>query len=153
MKEKHDFTIRYDLDYFMTRLLGYLVTNKYLLDPNTHQVIQNVTDAENLFFEERRYGKAVTEALEIADEVLFRNVGLSQYDVVTDLLMEYYSDTFDLDTEKAMEYWTIRVLTEIPDLFDVFDNTIIGIDQLELDTNYDALVGRIVTFMSDNGLQ
>ncbi len=153
MKEKHDFTIRYDLDYFMTRLLGYLVANKYLLDPNTHQVIQNVTDAENLFFEERRYGKTVTEALEIADEVLFRNVGLSQYDVVTDLLMEYYSDTFDLDTEKAMEYWTIRVLTEIPDLFDVFDNTIIGIDQLELDTNYDALVSRIVTFMSDNGIQ
>ncbi len=153
MKEKHDFTIRYDLDYFMTRLLGYLVANKYLLDPNTHQVIQNVTDAENLFFEERRYGKTVTEALEIADEVLFRNVGLSQYDVVTDLLMEYYSDTFDLDTEKAMEYWTIRVLTEIPDLFDVFDNTIIGIDQLELDTNYDALVGRIVTFISDNGIQ
>lgn len=153
MKEKHDFTIRYDLDYFMTRLLGYLVANKYLLDPNTHQVIQNVTDAENLFFEERRYGKTVTEALEIADEVLFRNVGLSQYDVVTDLLMEYYSDTFDLDTEKAMEYWTIRVLTEIPDLFDVFDNTIIGIDQLELDTNYDALVDRIVTFMSDNGIQ
>lgn len=153
MKEKHDFTIRYDIDYFMTRLLGYLVANKYLLDPNTHQVIQNVTDAENLFFEERRYGKTVTEALEIADEVLFRNVGLSQYDVVTDLLMKYYSDTFELDSEKAMEYWTIRVLTEIPDLFDVFDNTIIGIDQLELDTNYDALVGRIVTFMSDNGIQ
>ncbi len=153
MKEKHDFTIRYDLDYFMTRLLGYLVANKYLLDPNTHQVIQNVTDAENLFFEERRYGKTVTEALEIADEVLFRNVGLSQYDVVTDLLMEYYSDTFELDSENAMEYWTIRVLTEIPDLFDVFDKTIIGIDQLELDTNYDALVSRIVTFMSDNGIQ
>lgn len=153
MKEKHDFTIRYDLDYFMTRLLGYLVAHKYLLDPYTHQVIQNVTDAENLFFEERRYGKTVTEALEIADEVLFRNVGLSQYDVVTDLLMEYYSDTFELDSEKAMEYWTIRALTEIPDLFDVFDDTIIGIDQLELDTNYDALVDRIVTFMSDNGIQ
>ncbi|MDE7420432.1 MAG: DUF1896 family protein [Muribaculaceae bacterium] len=153
MKEKHNYTIRYDLDYFMTRLLGYLIANKYIIDPETHQVIQNVTDAEDIFFEERRYGKTVTEALEIADEILFRNVGLSQYDVVTDLLMDNYSDTFGLDSEKAMEYWTVRVLTEIPDLFDDFDNTIIGIDQLELDTNYDALVGRIVIFMSDNGVQ
>ena len=70
MKEKHNYTIRYDLDYFMTRLLGYLVANKYIIDPGTHQVIQNVTDAEDIFFEERRYGKTVTEALEIADEVL-----------------------------------------------------------------------------------
>ena len=80
-------------------------------------------------------------------------MGLSQYDVVTDLLMDNYSDPFGLDSEKAMEYWTVRVLTEIPDLFDDFDNTIIGIDQLELDTTYDALVGRIVIFMSDNGVQ
>ena len=94
MKEKHNYTIRYDLDYFITRLLGYLVANKYILDPETHQVLQNVTDAEDIFFEERRYGKTVSEALEIADEALFRNVGLSQYDVVTDLLMENYSDTF-----------------------------------------------------------
>lgn len=42
MKEIHDFTSRYDLDYFMGRLLGFLVTNKFILDPETHQVVQNV---------------------------------------------------------------------------------------------------------------
>lgn len=153
MKEIHDFTSRYDLDYFMGRLLGFLVTNKYILDPETHQVVQNVLDAENTFYEQRLAGKLVPEAMEIAEEMLFQNVGLSQYDVVTEILMENYSDNFELDSEKAMEYWTIRVLTEIPDLFEEFDASVIGIDRLELDTNYNAVVGRVVNFMSDNGVQ
>lgn len=153
MKEIHDFTSRYDLDYFMRRLLGFLVTNKYILDPETHQVVQNVLDAENTFYEQRLAGKLVPEAMEIAEEMLFQNVGLSQYDVVTEILMENYSDNFELDSEKAMEYWTIRVLTEIPDLFEEFDASVIGIDRLELDTNYNAVVGRVVNFMSDNGVQ
>lgn len=153
MKEIHDLTSRYDLDYFMGRLLGDLVANKYILDPETHQVLQNVTDAENAFYEQRLAGKSVPEATEMADAILFRNVGLSQFDVVTDILMDNYSDNFELDTETAMEYWTIRVLTEVPDLFEEFDPTVIGIDQLELDTNLNAVVGRIVNFMSDNGVQ
>ena len=153
MKEIHDFTSRYDLDYFMRRLLGILVTNKYILDPETQQVVQNVLDAENAFYEQRLAGKLVPEALEIAEETLFQNVGLSQYDVVTEILMENYSDNFELDSEQAMEYWTIRVLTEIPDLFEEFDASVIGIDRLELDTNYNAVVGRVVNFMSDNGVQ
>lgn len=153
MKEIHDFTSRYDLDYFMGRLLGFLVTNKFILDPETHQVVQNVLDAENTFYEQRLAGKLVPEAMEIAEEMLFQNVGLSQYDVVTEILMENYSDNFELDSEKAMEYWTIRVLTEIPDLFEEFDASVIGIDRLELDTNYNAVVGRVVNFMSDNGVQ
>lgn len=77
MKEIHDFTSRYDLDYFMGRLLGFLVTNKFILDPETHQVVQNVLDAENAFYEQRLAGKLVPEALEIAEETLFQNVGLS----------------------------------------------------------------------------
>lgn len=153
MKEIHDFTSRYDLDYFMGRLLGFLVTNKFILDPEPHQVIQNVLDAENAFYEQRLAGKLVPEALEIAEETLFQNVGLSQYDIVTEILMENYSDNFELDSEQAMEYWTIRVLTEIPDLFEEFDASVIGIDRLELDTNYNAVVGRIVNFISDNGVQ
>lgn len=153
MKEIHDFTSRYDLDYFMGRLLGFLVTNKFILDPETHQVVQNVLDAENTFYEQRLAGKLVPEAMEIAEETLFQNVGLSQYDVVTEILMENYSDNFELDSEQAMEYWTIRILTEIPDLFEEFDASVIGIDRLELDTNYNAVVGRIVNFMSDNGVQ
>ena len=137
----------------MGRLLGFLVTNKFILDPETHQVVQNVLDAENAFYEQRLAGKLVPEALEIAEETLFQNVGLSQYDIVTEILMENYSDNFELDSEQAMEYWTIRVLTEIPDLFEEFDASVIGIDRLELDTNYNAVVGRIVNFMSDNGVQ
>lgn len=153
MKEIHDLTSRYDLDYFMRRLLGFLVTNKFILDPDTHQVIQNVLDAENVFYEQRLAGRLVPEALEIAEETLFRNVGLSQYDIVTEILMDNYSDNFELDSEQAMEYWTIRALTEIPDLFEEFDASVIGIDRLELDYNYNAVVGRIVNFMSDNGIQ
>lgn len=153
MKEIHDFTARYDLDFFMRKLLGFLVTNKFMLDPDIHQVVQNVIDAENAFYEQRLAGKLVPEALEIAEDTLFQNVGLSQYDIVTEILMENYSDNFELDSEQAMEYWTIRVLTEIPDLFEGFDPSVIGIDRFELDTNYNAVVGRIVNFMSDNGIQ
>ena len=74
MKEIHDFTARYDLDFFMRKLLGFLVTNKFMLDPDTHQVVQNVIDAENAFYEQRLAGKLVPEALEIAEDTLFQNV-------------------------------------------------------------------------------
>lgn len=153
MKEIHDFTSRYGLDYFMRRLLGYLVANKYILDPDTHHVVQNVMDAENAFYEQRLAGALVPEALEIAEAILFQNVGLSQYDIVTDILMENYSDNFELDSEQAMEYWTIRALTEIHDLFEEFDPSVIGIDRLELDAHYQIVTSRIVNFMSDNGIQ
>ena len=80
--------------------MGFLVTNKFILDPETHQVVQNVLDAENAFYEQRLAGKLVPEALEIAEETLFQNVGLSQYDIVTEILMENYSDNFELDSSK-----------------------------------------------------
>ena len=52
-----------------------------------------------------------------------------------------------------MEYWTNQVMTDIPDLFDGVDRMAIGVDALDLELMETEIVGRIVIYLSDNGLQ
>ncbi len=139
-------------DYFMRRLLTYLLENRYVIDPDTTTVIQNVEDAENAFSEARLAGRSVDEAMESADDSLFRNVGLSQYDIVAGIMEDLYSESGEPDSAE-LEYRTIRALTEIPDLFDGMDSDGLGIDPLEFDLHRDLLTGRINDFIQDYGVQ
>ena len=52
-----------------------------------------------------------------------------------------------------MEYWTTQVMTDIPDLFDGFDRQAIGVDALEMEQKETEIVGKIVIYLTDNGLQ
>ncbi len=52
-----------------------------------------------------------------------------------------------------VEYWTPQIMTDFPDLFDGLDRMPIGVDPLDLDTMKNQIVGSIVTYLSDNGLQ
>ena len=44
-------------------------------------------------------------------------------------------------------------MTDIPDLFDGFDRMAIGVDALELSIMENDIVGKIVIYLTDNGLQ
>ena len=44
-------------------------------------------------------------------------------------------------------------MTDIPDLFDGVDRMAIGVDALDLELRETEIVGRIVIYLSDNGLQ
>ena len=85
--------------------------------------------------------------------MLFSNIGASEYDTISELILENFGDTIDLDSEEAVEYWTNQVMTDIPDLFDGVDRMAIGVDALDLELMETEIVGRIVIYLSDNGLQ
>jgi hypothetical protein len=44
-------------------------------------------------------------------------------------------------------------MTDIPDLFDGFDRQAIGVDALEMEQKEAEIVGKIVIYLLDNGLQ
>ena len=142
-----------DLNYFYFYLLNYLQVNRYQVEADHPQIIANSTVALDIFGEARRKGSDVTQAEEEAMSVLFTNIGESEYHIVTEILLENFRDTIDLDCEAAVEYWTPQIMTDIPDLFDGFDRMAIGVDPLDLDTMKNEIVGSIVTYLSDNGLQ
>ena len=85
--------------------------------------------------------------------VLFSNIGESEYNTVSELILENFGDSIDLDSEIAVEYWTNQVMTDIPDLFDGVDRMAIGVDALDLELMETEIVGKIVIYLSDNGLQ
>ena len=142
-----------DLNYFYFYLLNYLQENRFQVEADHPQIIANASAALDFFEEARRKGSDITQAEEEAMSVLFSNIGESEYNIVTEIILENFRDTIDLDCEAAVEYWTPQIMTDIPDLFDGFDRMAVGVDTLDLDIRKNELVGAIVTYLSDNGLQ
>lgn len=142
-----------DFNYYYLYLLQYLRSNKYEVDNDHPQLQANSIAALDAFEEARRNGATVTMAEEEAIRVLFTNIGESEYNIVSELILENFGDTIDLDCEEAVEYWTNQVMTDIPDLFDGLDRMAIGLDPLDLSIMENEIVGKIVIYLSDNGLQ
>ena len=142
-----------DFNYYYFYLLQYLQLNKYLVDPDHPQIISNSIAALDAFENARRSGANVPMAEAEAISVLFSNIGASEYDTISELILENFGDTIDLDSEEAVEYWTNQVMTDIQDLFDGVDRMAIGVDALDLELRETEIVGKIVTYLSDNGLQ
>ncbi|WP_300832062.1 DUF1896 family protein [uncultured Duncaniella sp.] len=143
----------YDFNYYYLYLLQYLRSNKYEVDNDHPQLQANSIAALDAFEEARRNGATVTMAEEEAIRVLFTNIGESEYNIVSELILENFGDTIDLDSTEAVEYWTNQVMTDIPDLFEGFDRMAIGLDPLDLSIMENEIVGKIVIYLSDNGLQ
>lgn len=133
--------------------MQFLHSNKYEFDAEDPQLLSNSTSALQAFEEARRNGASVTMAEEEAMRVLFTNIGESEYNIVSELILENFGDTIDLDSTEAVEYWTNQLMTDIPDLFDGFDRMAIGVDALELSIMENDIVGKIVIYLTDNGLQ
>lgn len=142
-----------DFNYYYLYLLQYLRSNKYEVNNDHPQLQANSIAALDTFEDARRNGATVTMAEEEAIRVLFTNIGESEYNIVSELILENFGDTIDLDCEEAVEYWTNQVMTDIPDLFDGFDRMAIGLDPLDLSIMENEIVGKIVIYLSDNGLQ
>lgn len=144
---------QYDFNYYYLYLLQYLRSNKFEVENDHPQLQANSIAALDAFEDARRNGATVTMAEEEAIRVLFTNIGESEYNIVSELILENFGDTIDLDSTEAVEYWTNQVMTDIPDLFDGFDRMAIGLDPLDLSIIENEIVGKIVIYLSDNGLQ
>ena len=144
---------QYDFNYYYLYLLQYLRSNKFEVENDHPQLQANSIAALDAFEDARRNGATVTMAEEEAIRVLFTNIGESEYNIISELILENFGDTIDLDSTEAVEYWTNQVMTDIPDLFDGFDRMAIGLDPLDLSIMENEIVGKIVIYLSDNGLQ
>lgn len=142
-----------DFNYYYFHLLRFLQINKYEFDTDHPQLQANSIAALEAFEDARRNGAWVVAAEEEAMRVLFSNIGESEYNIVSELIIENFGDTIDLDCEQAVEYWTNQVMTDIPDLFDGFDRMAIGVAPLDLSIMEHEIVGKIVIYLTDNGLQ
>ena len=142
-----------DLNYFYFYLLNYLQENRFQVEADHPQIVANASAALDIFEEARRKGSDITQAEEEAMSMLITNIGESEYNIVTEIILENFRDTIDLDCEAAVEYWTPQIMTDIPDLFVGFDRMAVGVDPLDLDIRKNEIVGAIVTYLSDNGLQ
>ena len=142
-----------DFNYYYFYLLQYLQLNKYHVDPDHPQIISNSIAALDAFENARAQRGQCAYGGSEAISVLFSNIGASEYDTISELILENFGDTIDLDSEEAVEYWTNQVMTDIPDLFDGVDRMAIGVDALDLELMEAEIVGRIVIYLSDNGLQ
>lgn len=142
-----------NFNYYYFHLLQFLRGNRYEVDADHPQLQFNSIAALEAFEEARRNGASVTMAEEEAMRVLFTNIGESEYNIVSELILENFGDTIDLDSTEAVEYWTNQVMTDIPDLFEGFDRMAIGVDPLDLSIMENDIVGKIVIYLTDNGLQ
>lgn len=77
-----------DFNYYYFYLLQYLQLNKYHVDPDHPQIISNSIAALDAFENARRSGANVPMAEAEAISVLFSNIGASEYDTISELILE-----------------------------------------------------------------
>lgn len=144
------------LDKYILCLLSYMEEHKFPKTPDYTEVEQQADRAIDAFCEARLNGKSVSAASEIAMQVLFENIGESEYEVVETILTENFAFTVDLSEGEWVDYWVNRILEEVPELFDGCEFLSYGISAADIDIMNDEIIGRITNYFETlgfNGIQ
>lgn len=143
---------RPSLNRFVLQLTDYLDQHKF--SPIDYSIIQlHAESALNAFADARLDGMEVNAAIEIATQVLFENVGESEYEFLAGILQEHFNNVVDVDNDAAVDFWVDTLQIEIPDLFDECDRSELGISLADIDNYKDSITGKIATYFQRNGLQ
>lgn len=140
------------LNRYVSDVLDYMAKHKFTAVPDYQEIELQAERALDAFCDARRLGRSVDQSSEIAYQVLFENIGESEYEVVEKLLNDNFKDTVDLSDEMWVEYWVNRILSDVPDLFENCEFLTYGISAADIDINRDALVGRIKEYYESYGL-
>ena len=103
------------------------------------------------FCEARLNGKSVSAASETATQLLFENIGESEYEAVQQILTENFSFTVDLSEEELVDFWINRILEDIPHLFDGCELLSYGVSAADIDIMSDEIIGRITIYFESLG--
>lgn len=141
------------LDKYVAIILDYMEAHKFTTVPDYQEIELQADRAYDAWSEAIRSGHTVNQASEISYQVLFENIGESEYEVVETILKLYFKDTVDLSEEEAVNYWVNRVLADIPNLFENCEFLTYGISAADIDINRDAIIGRITEYYESYGLQ
>lgn len=139
------------LDRYVLCLLGYMEEHKFPKTPDYNEVEQQADRAIDAFCEARLNGSSVTQASEIASQILFENIGESEYEVIQKILVDNFSFTVDLSDDDWVNYWVNRILEEIPDVFDGCELLTYGVSAADIDIMTDEITGRITNFFESLG--
>ena len=140
------------LDKFVFAVLNYLETHKFTKVPDYQEIEFQADRAYDAWSEAIRTGHTVTQASEISNQVLFENIGESEYEVVESILKSNFKDTVDLSEDEAVNFWVNRVLSDVPDLFEDCEYLTYGISAADIDINRDTIIGRITEYYESYGL-
>ncbi len=144
------------LDRYILCLLNYMEEHKFPKTPDYSEVEQQADRAIDAFCEARLNGKSVCAASETATQILFENIGESEYEVVEKILTENFAFTVDLTEDEWVDYWVNRILEDVPDLFDGCEFLSYGISAADIDIMNDEIIGRITNYFETlgfNGIQ
>lgn len=141
------------LDKYVATVLNYMEAHKFIAVPDYQEIELQADRAYDAWSEAIRSGHTVIQAAEISNQVLFENIGESEYEVVEGILKTYFGDTVDLSEEDAVNYWVNRILADVPYLFENCEFLTYGISAADIDINRDSIIGRITEYYESYGLQ
>ena len=140
------------LDKHVFTVLSYMETHKFTTIPDYQEIELQADRAYDAWSEAIRNGHSVDQAAEISNQVLFENIGESEYEVIESILKSYFMDTVDLSEEDGVNFWVKRILADVPDLFENCEFLTYGISAADIDINRDAIIGRIKEYYESYGL-
>ena len=139
------------LDKYVLCLLGYMDEHKFPKTPEYTEVERQADRAIDAFCEARLNGRSVNAASESAMQVLFENIGESEYETIEKFLTENFSFTVDLSEEELVDYWVNRILEDVPDIFDGCELLTYGVSAADIDIMSDEIIGRITNYFETLG--
>lgn len=131
-----------DRSYYEERLRAYLKENHFEEADNMDFIIQRAKMADDRFSQERLMGKSVTEASEIATEVLMEDLYQSKYNIIEYVLEEEYGTPGD--TQIAHREDIIKVLLQ--ECRGLFDKYTYGSKDFLSTNDYDTLYAELAIF-------
>lgn len=140
------------LDHFTEIAIGYLDEHKFKRPIDYQEIEQQADRALDALYEARLAGHDVNDSIEIAIQVLFENIGESEFEVIQNILRTEFKDVVDAEDDQWVDYWVTRFQEEIPDLFDGCEYLAYGISAADLDINRDTIIGRIQNYFDSYGL-
>lgn len=140
--------IDFDLDYFSLLLRNYFFQNMIEFNEVAIELIEvNSDNAYNVYSEAVKNGNSIG-AMEIAMNTLFANVGIPEFFIVSELLVDEFKDNLPLDSSIEIEFTTQYIIDSIPDLFEGIDKETVGISRNNLEDTKNILIGRISSFLN-----
>lgn len=140
------------MDRYARALCRYLNEHKFNFPDDLTVILEQSDNASSAFEEARKNGASVPAASAEANQVLFQNVGESEYETVWKLLEDNFGDTIDIGNEEWLSFWTEKILDECENLFDGCEMLYFGISTADIDSMSDILIGRIKEYFETYGL-
>lgn len=139
------------LDKYVLCLLGYMEEHKFPKTQDCAEVERQADRAIDAFCEARLNGRSVNAASENAMQVLFENIGESEYETIEKILTANFSFTVDLTEDEWIDYWVNRILEDVPDIFDGCELLAYGVSAADIDLMNDEIIGRITNYFETLG--